>query len=80
MKLKHALAAAVLAFAPIVSAAPSSSAVGVAVGVHPGHYCWRHACWRYRWHGGYYNYILARQVLANALVVRASLVLPIEGC
>lgn len=55
MKVKHAFLAAVLALVPIVSATPSSSAV-VVVGVRPGHYCWHHACWRYRWHGAYYNY------------------------
>jgi hypothetical protein len=58
MKLKHALLAAALAAAPLVSASPSTAGVvAVGVGMHPGHYCgWHHACWRYRWRGGYYNY------------------------
>lgn len=56
MKVKHVFLAAALALTPLASAGPSSSAV-VVVGVgHPGHYCWHHRCWRYRWNGGYYNY------------------------
>lgn len=57
MKLKTLFLAATLAAVPLVSVPTSSSAVVIAVGVRPGHYCgWRHACWRYRWHGEYYNY------------------------
>lgn len=58
MKLKQACVAGTIALASIVTA-PSAPAVVVAVGVgvpHPGHYCWHHRCWAYRWHGGYYNY------------------------
>lgn len=57
MKFKGLLLAAVLAAVPLVGTTAPSSAVVIAVGVRPGHWCgWHHACWRYRWHGGYYNY------------------------
>jgi hypothetical protein len=59
MQLKHAVLAGALAVATLAVAAPASAVVvGVSVGVPaPGHYCgWRHRCWAYRWHGGYYNY------------------------
>jgi hypothetical protein len=54
MKLKHALLAAGLALAPLVTA--SSSPAYVVVAVRPGHYYYHGAYWRYRWNGGYYNY------------------------
>jgi hypothetical protein len=60
MKLKAAFVAASLALtslglASLTPPAPASAAV-VVVGVHPGHYCYHHACYRYHWNGGYYNY------------------------
>lgn len=60
MRFLKACVVAAVAFLPV--AASVSADAGVSVGISiggpaRGHYCgYRHRCWPYRWHGGYYNY------------------------